>query len=267
MSLVSKYKDLNPIVVIGMHRSGTTMVTRLLSKSKVDIGNNLEGNSEPKRILIINNQLLRLYGATWDNPQPFIDSVWQNDQEVNKLVEIVIKSKAIDKGLNISKEFWGWKEPRTTITFPVWKKIFPNIKVIHVYRNPIDVVLSLYYREYKTLENRKYISMKRSIHSSIRVLNPFESISLWEIYTSLALSITKNNNGLDVCYEKLLTDSDDVLSEMSKYLSIRLNNDFKFIKSRGLAFKDNPYGIFLLPSVKKNKLAIDLGYYDSIHKS
>ncbi|MBW1793701.1 MAG: sulfotransferase [Deltaproteobacteria bacterium] len=42
--------------------------------------------------------------------------------------------------------FWGWKDPRTTLTLPLWLKLFPKARIIHVIRNGIDSALSLWRR-------------------------------------------------------------------------------------------------------------------------
>lgn len=37
---------------------------------------------------------------------------------------------------------WGWKDPKNSFTIDLWKEIFPNAKVLHIYRNPIDSISS-----------------------------------------------------------------------------------------------------------------------------
>ena len=41
---------------------------------------------------------------------------------------------------------WGWKDPRTTITFPIWLQVFPKAKILHILRNGVDVAISIYRR-------------------------------------------------------------------------------------------------------------------------
>jgi hypothetical protein len=42
---------------------------------------------------------------------------------------------------------WGWKDPRNIFLLPLWLDIFPDAKIIHVFRNGVDVAYSLAQRE------------------------------------------------------------------------------------------------------------------------
>ena len=55
---------------------------------------------------------------------------------------------------------WGWKTLEI-LTLPIWKSIFPDSKIIHIYRNPVDVANSLKYR----IDNEKLFNSKISQES------------------------------------------------------------------------------------------------------
>src|SRR5207237_264153 len=38
---------------------------------------------------------------------------------------------------------WGWKDPRTSLTIPLWLELVPDLRVVVCLRNPLDVALSL----------------------------------------------------------------------------------------------------------------------------
>ena len=38
---------------------------------------------------------------------------------------------------------WGWKDPRSTFTLPLWLDLFPEAKIVHVTRHGVDVAESL----------------------------------------------------------------------------------------------------------------------------
>jgi len=59
-----------------------------------------------------------------------------------------IKYKSL-KELNF---LWRWKNSRNTFTIDIWIKVFPNAKLIHMYRNLIDVAESLRKRALKYKE-------------------------------------------------------------------------------------------------------------------
>jgi len=57
---------------------------------------------------------------------------------------------------------WGWKDPRNTFTIDIWIEVFPNAKLIHIYRNPIDVAESLRKRTLKCKKIFNGILKKKS---------------------------------------------------------------------------------------------------------
>jgi hypothetical protein len=59
-----------PIVIIGMHRSGTSMVTRMLESLGLFVGARKDSNCEARFFQRINRWLLDQTGSSWDNPQP-----------------------------------------------------------------------------------------------------------------------------------------------------------------------------------------------------
>jgi hypothetical protein len=44
---------------------------------------------------------------------------------------------------------WGWKEPRTTLFAPSWLEIFPDVRILHVVRDPLAAATSIRDRELK----------------------------------------------------------------------------------------------------------------------
>src|SRR5213078_1316124 len=62
----------------------------------------------------------------------------------------VMKYKSIDR----YDRPWGWKDPRTVFTLPLWLQLFPKAKIINIVRNGVDVASSLSVREQKMLDER-----------------------------------------------------------------------------------------------------------------
>jgi len=59
-----------PVILLGMHRSGTTMVAELLDHLGLFLGEELESNHEALYFLELNAELFRRCNATWDQPLP-----------------------------------------------------------------------------------------------------------------------------------------------------------------------------------------------------
>ena len=83
---------------------------------------------------------------------------------------------------------WGWKDPRNSFTLKIWRQIYPNAKVIHIHRNPVDVANSLKKRSLAQEKSVK-ISLKKFVaqyflksyffHDSYRVQSIKEGYKLW----------------------------------------------------------------------------------------
>lgn len=138
-----------PIIVLGMHRSGTSMLAEILSELGVYMGADLSTNRESRAFQRINKRLLQDEAAHWANPKSFLSQlddkgfVKTEARKVLNLLEHEIKNY----GEVPRKQRWGWKDPRNTLTLLVWLNIFPEASVIHMIRNGIQVALSLHRRE------------------------------------------------------------------------------------------------------------------------
>lgn len=138
-----------PVCVVGMHRSGTSMVTRLLNICGLYLGedkdlmqsavDNPEGFWENLRFTKINDDLLSYIGGGWDYfPTDVLDG-WEKDPNL-----ALLSKKASDlMGEFSGFDPWGWKDPRTSLTLPFWKSISPDLISVVCLRNPLEVALSL----------------------------------------------------------------------------------------------------------------------------
>ena len=56
----------DPVVILGMHRSGTTLLTRILSRLGIFVGHRLQATNEPIFFRDLDNKLLSIAHAAWD---------------------------------------------------------------------------------------------------------------------------------------------------------------------------------------------------------
>ena len=66
----------SPIIIAGMHRSGTSMVTNILKKLGLTIGSKLDSNHESIFFQRINIWMMSLLGSSWDSPKKFENINW-----------------------------------------------------------------------------------------------------------------------------------------------------------------------------------------------
>ena len=133
---------------------------------------------------------------------------------------------------------WGWKDPRTTFTLPIWLEIFPNAKIIHVYRHGVDVANSLRVRRDKnvyTIQRRLNIYgwvyqffwlwrhlPKRKELLDIRASTLDEGFSLWEEYIGEARKHVAHlkDRAFEVQFEHLLESPAEVLKKTADFCQL-----------------------------------------------
>jgi len=148
LPVFNNIKKKSCIVVLGMHRSGTSCLMGSLEQYGVFVDNistwnpyNTKGNREHPDIVELNDKVLKYNNASWDNPPSQLK--WDNELRKNrdKIIDIFLKAKG---------EFFGFKDPRTLFTMPFWEEGLKDkvtIKYIGTYRDPNAVIASLTRRD------------------------------------------------------------------------------------------------------------------------
>ena len=130
-------------VVLGMHRSATSLVARGLA-SEIFMGSdyqpanefNPEGYWEDLEFATLNDQILRDAGGSWSDPPSERAIQIAGRYYKNKLERLVTQR-------NEQHELWGFKDPRTTLTYRLWEPYLRNPHLIACFRDPQDVSESL----------------------------------------------------------------------------------------------------------------------------
>ena len=184
------------VVVIGMHRSGTSAVTNVLRLLGLTLGDtsdfgpprhgNPGGNWEHRRLMWRNESILRSYGGSWHTP-PALPGDWFQGPEAKAMIP-ELRSEFEDI---YPSHGWLWKDPRNSLTLPLWLEAWDSAPaVVMVYRHPVAVAHSL--------EIRNEFPMSRSL-------------ALWEHYNRCALNNTHN-------LPMLLRNYDDVFVDPVKFV-------------------------------------------------
>ncbi|MEJ5377772.1 MAG: sulfotransferase [bacterium] len=155
-----------PIIVMGMHRSGTSILTRMLMECGLFVGWELDGTQEALFFRRRNEKLINICGGRWDNPLPvhlILGNALLKKESVESLKKDISSFRVFSflgpklywKHRNLFKINipWGWKDPRNAFLLPVWLDIFPVARFVRIVRNGIDVAKSLVLREAKRLTN------------------------------------------------------------------------------------------------------------------
>lgn len=202
-----------------MHRSGTSILAKVLEKGGVFMGVMKDHNYEALHFLSLNQQTLEANGASWLEPLMPNEKNWKTlTAEELYAIHYQVNGRIQKLKLNISNPKWGFKDPRTTFTLPMWLSIFPKAKVIHLKRNAEDVALSL----------QKRNTIPGEVNDPR--LNDLDfNRKLWKLYVDQAQSY-KNQLGanyLEADYEDLIQLNENTISNIETFTACSLKTHFK----------------------------------------
>jgi hypothetical protein len=153
-------------IVLGMHRSATSLAAKGLALSGVHMGDKLLGSHasnpyghwEDIDFINFNDGILKAAGGSWRNV-PAESDIMRVARDMDKLIEDFVKAKQ-------RESFWGWKDPRTCLTIQCFMPYLINPHFIVCYRNPRDIAASLHRRD--GMEIDKGLILARIYNNRIR---------------------------------------------------------------------------------------------------
>ena len=257
----------SPFVVIGMHRSGTSLVSRILDKSGILMGRDLQTDHESKFFIGLNKWIYENAGADWARPaavEELIDYEPARNQVEEYLKTRIMSSsskkfsgRAMKNGLLDLDCKWGWKDPRNGPALPLWKTIWPEMKVIHVIRHGVDVASSLHSRSLKNWvedESRfkkwmklyKWKDSNSPIRRGQRAATLSHALEFWAEQMEVEKNVVKTcENILEIRYEELLVNPEIILKKIWSYIGIEINEELLMEiqemvdSSRAFAFRND----------------------------
>lgn len=179
-------------VVLGMHKSGTTLVAEILQKSGIPMIGDEDGDpSYDKGIKYeristanLNKDILN----SWDVESFNIrhsENLDLSDKQRNRMIEIIRECQS--RGSD-----WGFKDPRTCLTYELWDSHLPEHRLIAVYRQPTQVWL--HYRSW-----RYFFSLWKVVRT-------------WNMYNRKIITILQNTGREYVVldYERLMSEQHEI---------------------------------------------------------
>ena len=275
----ARLRQASPIVVIGMHRSGTRLLVEILDKLGVFMGADRQADSESVAFMLINEGILHQCGAFWSEPMSAHFMLAQPElaehiaASAREALAAQLDRYAGPSGWHLdarAKELppFGWKDPRNTFTLPVWKQVFPNLRAIHIVRHGVDVAASLARRHAAALRAATSESVPSAltvirdhalgILSSRRGWTIAEALTMWEQYVEKARqeSAALGERALEVRYEELLTQPERVIPAVAAFcrapapaLDAALLGGLE--PGRAFAFRRNPDLVAFAGSVRE----------------
>jgi len=134
------------IIILGMHRSGTSMLSGMLDRLGIAMGedqpgrqvSNPMGHFEDGDLLSLNELILSQAGGSWDNP-PTAAQIQNQAAPLDDRIQKII----LDKRHANQDQHWGWKDPRTSLTIKLYLPYLRNPYIIWSQRDPDSISNSL----------------------------------------------------------------------------------------------------------------------------
>jgi hypothetical protein len=274
-------KHRQPIIIIGMHRSGTSMIVRLLEQMGLFTGKHLEANHESIFFQDANQYLLRTCEGSWDQPVSIdmlrtYPEIWDM---VMSYLHHMMNSRHVVAYLGWYKFLrygtptrldipWGWKDPRSTYTLPAWLEIFPEARVIHIYRHGVDVAGSLKTRNEQVIAQKgdRYghadrlprLRKREGFIPSLRCSSLEGGFALWEGYFQQAREQLQRlgDRAIEIRYEDFVDAPLPILTRLSEFCRLNCPRTVieqavaKVTNIRALAFKREPEMVVFANGVK-----------------
>lgn len=196
-----------PLIIGGMHRSGTSLTASLFASAGIDLGAELLGvnASNPmghfedvgffsfhRRALVAQGLGSEGYTATARGDVPAA-----LEKEAHDLLAARTRPGTA----------WGWKDPRTTLFLDFWQERLPDARHVFVFRRPWEVADSLFRRGDDTF-----------------TLNPAFALDVWTHYNRLILDFVSRHPARCLVFEisQVIADPDAVVAAVRSRLDVPL---------------------------------------------
>ena len=189
------------ILILGMHRSGTSCLAGSLQQRGLYLGEviekslfNYKGNRENISIRNLNDSILEFSKGSWDSPPDKI--IWNDNHKFHR-------QSIIDNFVYKRISLWGFKDPRTIITLPFWLEVLREPKLIASFRHPTEVAKSL---------------------SKRNSFNFTKSLNLWYHYNSLLLPFIEKDKIFLINFNSSPEEYIESIIKISKVLGLNTEN-------------------------------------------
>ncbi|MBI4122936.1 MAG: sulfotransferase [Parcubacteria group bacterium] len=190
------------IVVIGMHRSGTSLTASILNVLGVHLGKKLIGATssnplghfENAEFVELNDTLLLAANGDAAHPPSLSELEAIRDRFAPRIKNLIARSE---------RDLWGWKDPRTSLTISLYFPFLRNPYFIHCKRNPNQIAESL----------QKRSGMRRD-----------EALRITRVYEERIKEFFERNpdlRTLEISYEEMLENTQGTMRKLIAFLELQ----------------------------------------------
>ena len=223
--------DEQPVFVSGLYRSGTTLLTLILDQSKelkmsydtihylrfIHGKHSVNKNSVKHILDDINTRIIKRWNLKLD-----LDEILNKIITKNSFNHATLYCEIMRSFLKLSKEVrWGDKTNVCWESIPDFLKMFPRGKVIHIYRDPRDVLAS--YKKFTNNPSNMYLDAVFASSAMFNYLNLQENPS----------------NVFILKYEDLVSAPEIYVKNICNFLNLQFTNEM--LMCRNFRQKDGNY--------------------------
>ncbi len=236
----------SPTIVLGMHRSGTGLVTQMLGDLGLGLGRSPGGEVQSRFFTRLNSWVFAEAGASWSQPDA-VRAMVNNDVARSVVTDYLATScdgpriaeflgprdyLRFRSAFNIDTP-WGWRDDRGAFTLPMWLDLFPGARVVNVVRHGVDVADSMARVAVRHMEQRaqeydrqrwRYgLVPRRSTLSMGPLAADLDyGLQLWDTYLTEAQEqlALLGDQVLEVRFEELVEDPATVAKDLAEHCSL-----------------------------------------------
>jgi len=227
------------ILVLGMHRSGTSALTRVLNLLGIELGDkflpkhvtNETGFWEHLDIVEINERILQQLDSAWFDTAPLPASWWT----LKSIVPLRQQISHIIRRNFAKQSLWGIKDPRLCRLLPLWLPLLQELGIVPhciiITRHPLEVAASL--------EKRDGISYNTSLR-------------LWLEYVLTSIQDSQACPRVFVTYDELLQNWPTTITKIAVALKLEWPHQVELVA--------HEIDTFLNPNLKHHYPAVKIPY-------
>lgn len=185
------------VLILGMHRSGTSCLSGTLQQRGLHLGQvsernlfNLKGNRESRRVTQLNDAVLAHNGGSWREVPTRLNWTHEHAAERDLILGELLDGTDGPAGL---------KDPRTLLTLAFWEQARERTRWVGIFRHPALVA--------RSLERRNRMPAQ-------------EALALWEAYNQRLLQWHTNTPFPLLCFDSAESEYLGAVGQVAAHLGL-----------------------------------------------
>jgi len=194
---VTKNKGKRPVFIVGMPRSGTSLTEQILAAHS-----NVYAAGELDTLFNTSRQMKRELGGEDSFPH-YIKNLKQNN--IDDMTNTYLKKIG---EISTTEEYVTDKMPHNFYLLGLIQLLFPDAKIIHCRRDPMDTCLSIYFQDFS--EVHKYA--KDLFNIGTHYFQYQRLMDHWKQVLSIPI--------LDICYEDMVSNQEATTRQLLEFCGL-----------------------------------------------